>query len=418
MGHIVFRLALRWVPADQAVVLLGDDTLARKKGKAVALGSMHHDPLLSRVRKAFCSFGHVWVVLALWVPLPFGPDGAPKGIAVPVLFRLYVGRRRGNRADAAGASGAAPARRPRRATSGPRFARAQAAFPPAEQRPTKTQLAREGIAIVAQWLEEIAPGRTLYFVGDTAYTNRTTLEDRPPSVEVIGRLRPDAALWTPPPPRQRGQKGRPRRRGTRLPTPQALATGRTVRGTWHPLPVTLYGKRVTPLVFRGTALWYGALRAAPVRFVVVRDPSGRRRDEAFFCTALTLPVRFLLETYAKRWCLEVAFHDTKQHLGLADAQAQSAPAVRRTAPFAGFVFAFVVLWAAQQVTTGVRLPWPHRPWYRHKASLSFLDLLTALRRAGLTDQVRTRHGLSAPSCPTQRPRKARARHHPREHLAA
>ena len=42
------------------------------------------------------------VVLALWVPLPFGPQGRAKGMAIPVLFRLYVGSRRGNRADAAG----------------------------------------------------------------------------------------------------------------------------------------------------------------------------------------------------------------------------------------------------------------------------------------------------------------------------
>ena len=81
VGQLVFRLALRWVPPGEALVVLVDDTLARKHGKAIALGSMHHDPLLSTVRKAFASFGHVWVVLALWVPLPFGARGGPKGIA-------------------------------------------------------------------------------------------------------------------------------------------------------------------------------------------------------------------------------------------------------------------------------------------------------------------------------------------------
>jgi len=205
--------------------------------------------------------------------------------------------------------------------------------------------------------------------------------------------------------------GRPRRKGTRLPTPQQLAAGRTQRGTWHRLPVILYGRPVTPLVFRGTALWYGALREAPVRFVVVRDPSSRRRDEAFFCTDLSTSVRFVLETYATRWSLEVTFHDAKQHLGLTESQAQSAPAVRRTTPFAGFVYAFVVLWAAHQVTTGVRLPWPHRPWYRQKASLSFVDLLAALRRASLTKRTHQRRALSAPPCRSRRLRKPRTRLH-------
>jgi len=88
LGHGVFGLALAWVPADQPLVVLGDDTLARKGGKSIALASMHHDPLLSSARKPFSSFGHVWVVLALWVPLPFGSG---RGFALPVLFRLYVG---------------------------------------------------------------------------------------------------------------------------------------------------------------------------------------------------------------------------------------------------------------------------------------------------------------------------------------
>src|SRR5229473_283533 len=92
LGRAVFGLAVAWVPDDRPLVVLGDDTLARKGGKSIALASMHHDPLLSSARKPFASFGHVWVVLALWIPLPFGSG---RGFALPVLFRLYVGAKRG-----------------------------------------------------------------------------------------------------------------------------------------------------------------------------------------------------------------------------------------------------------------------------------------------------------------------------------
>jgi hypothetical protein len=401
LGKIVCRLALRWIPADQPLFLLVDDTLARKRGKAIALGSMHHDPLLSTVRKAFSSFGHVWVILALWVPLPVGPRGAAKGVALPLLFRRYVGRKRGNRADAR-AGGA-------RATSGKRFQRAQAAFPPPARRRTKPELAREGIAVVAQWAAALAPGRTAYLVGDTAYTNRTTLEGRPPNVAVVGRLRLDAALFAPPPLRRPGQTGRPRKRGDRLPAPQAMAATRTAHGAWHRLRLVLYGKAVTPLVFRGTALWYSALRGHPIRFVVVRDPSGRRHDEAFFCTDLTRGVAFILTAYARRWGLEVTIEDCKQPLGFEEPQNQTERAVRRTAPFAGLVYAFVVLWAAQLVRAGVPLGWPARPWYRHKATLSFADLLATLRQAGLADAGRASSALSAPPCPARRHQNPRPR---------
>ena len=381
LGRILFGLAVAWIPAEQPLYLVIDDTLARKGGKGVALASMHHDPLLSTARKPFFSFGHVWVVLALWVPLPMG--GA-RGFALPLLFRLYVGAKRGGQRDA-----------PSRATTGTRLRAAEAAHPPASRRPTKLELARELIGLVATW----AGDRTLYAVVDSAYAGQELLRDRPPTVHIISRLRLDAALWTRPRRRRPGQIGRPRKRGKRVPAPQALAAGWR---RWRPLPVTLYGRPVAPHVFALTALWYATLPEHPVRIVVVRDPTGRRQDEAFFCTNPVVPDGFILEGYARRWTLEVTFHDTKQHLGLADPQAQAATAVRRTAPIAGLVYALVLLWYADHVhpdvTAGHRpLAWPDRPWYRAKAAPSFADMLAALRRAGW------RRYLSAPPCPTRRP---------------
>jgi hypothetical protein len=382
LGRILFGLAVAWIPADQPLYLVIDDTLARKGGKGVALASMHHDPLLSTGRKPFFSFGHVWVVLALWVPLPMG--GA-RGFAVPVLYRLYVGAKRGGQRDA-----------PSRATTGTRLRAAQAAHPPASRRPTKLELARELIGLVATW----AGDRTLYAVVDSAYAGQELLRDRPPTVHVISRLRLDAALWTRPRRRIPGQIGRPRKRGKRVPAPHVLAAGWR---RWRPLPVTLYGRPVTPHIFALTALWYAALPEHPVRIVVVRDPTGRRQDEAFFCTDPGVTDGFILEGYARRWTLEVTFHDTKQHLGLADSQAQSATAVRRTAPVAGLVYALILLWYADHVHPDVAAghrptAWPDRPWYRAKATPSFPDMLAALRRAGW------RSYLSGPPSPPRRHR--------------
>ena len=357
VGQVVFRLAVRWIPADQPLFVLIDDTLARKTGKGVGLATMHHDPLLSSARKPFCSFGHVWVVLALWVPLPMGQQ---RGFALPLLFRLYVGAKRGGTKDAPG--------RPRRGTRQQAAEQAHAKHP----RPTKLALARELVALVAGW----AAGRRVYAVVDSAYAARPLLEGRPANVHVLSRLRPDAALWARPGRRRPGQRGRPRRKGHRLPTPKVMAA---IRRRWDPLPVTLYGRQVTPLVFGCTALWYGALRDQSVRIVVVRDPSGRRRDEAFFCTDLTVDHAFILEGYARRWTIEVAFHDQKQFLGFEDPQNQTATAVARTAPLAGIVYDLVLLWYAARLQQGLATGWPVRPWHRSKSTPSFLDMLTAVR---------------------------------------
>src|SRR5438128_10951705 len=174
LGRVIFGLALTWIPADQPLVVLGDDTLACKSGKSIALASMHHDPLLSSARKPFCSFGHVWVVLALWVPLPLGSG---RGFALPVLFRLYVGAKRGGGRHRAGQT---------QRRVGPRLQAARTA-PAQHQRhqATKLDLLREELgAVVAQW----AGQRTVYVVVESAYAGRTVLEDRPPTVQVISRV--------------------------------------------------------------------------------------------------------------------------------------------------------------------------------------------------------------------------------------
>ena len=384
VGRVVFSLALRWIPAGWPLYVLVDDTLARKGGKGISLATMHHDPLLSSVRKPFCSFGHVWVVLALWVPLPLGGS---RGFALPILFRLYVGAKRGGKADA-----------PSRPHPGTRRRAAEADHADHPRR-TKLELARELIDLVAQWAGE----RPVYVVVDSAYAGRTLLEGRPATVHVLSRLRLDAALWARPGRRRPGQKGRPRRRGHRLPTLKAMAA---TRRRWDPLPITIYGRRVTPLVFSVTALWYGALRDQPVRIVVVRDPSGRRRDEAFFCTDLSSGAADILEGYARRWTLEVSFHDQKQFLGFEDPQNQAARAVARTAPLAGIAYDLVLLWYADRAERGLAPGWPVRPWYRAKTAPSFLDILAAVR------QDARPLAIPAPPSPPRRLNKPTQQHAP------
>jgi hypothetical protein len=65
-----------------------------------------------------------------------------------------------------------------------------------------------------------------------------------------------------------------------------------------------------------------------------------------------------------------------------DPQNQADRAVTRTAPFAGLIYALVVLWYAAEVRAGAAPTWPTRPWYRTKATPSFVDMLTTLRCAG------------------------------------
>jgi hypothetical protein len=68
------------------------------------------------------------------------------------------------------------------------------------------------------------PGREVVFVADSSFAALELLDQvaRLSRVSLITRLRLDAALYDPPPPRAPGQRGRPRLKGKRRPTLEAM----------------------------------------------------------------------------------------------------------------------------------------------------------------------------------------------------
>jgi hypothetical protein len=93
-------------------------------------------------------------------------------------------------------------------------------------------------------------------VGDSAYAVLDFLHacatlKRP--VTVITRLRLDAALYESAPPY--AGKGRPRKKGVRLPTPQQLIDNPTT--VWQRVTLPWYDRRPRELdVATGTAFWF------------------------------------------------------------------------------------------------------------------------------------------------------------------
>lgn len=76
---------------------------------------------------------------------------------------------------------------------------------------------RQTLLQVRRWL----PERPLVFVADSSYAAlellwRMTQVANP--ITMVVRFRMDAALYEPAPPRRKGQTGRPRQKGKRLPT--------------------------------------------------------------------------------------------------------------------------------------------------------------------------------------------------------
>jgi hypothetical protein len=163
--------------------------------------------------------------------------------------------------------------------------------------------------VVRRWY----PEPEIVAVADRAYASLKVLDRcrklRKP-ITFITRLRLDAALYKPAPPRRPRQIGRPRLKGERLPNLSVVADAPNT--VWKPTKIAdWYGseERVVEVASE-TALWYSTgLFAVPVRWVLVRDPRGEFKTRPLLCTDLGADPQKILSWFVRRWQLEVTFQE-------------------------------------------------------------------------------------------------------------
>ena len=201
--------------------------------------------------------------------------------------------------------------------------------------------ARQAALQIHRWL----PGRRIVIVGDTALAAIGFLAAVRGYLSVVTRLRLDANLYAPAPPRRR-RRGRPPIKGKRLAKlGQVLHDPRTI---WHRHTVTLWYGRTNRIVelATGTAVWYhSGLPPVPIRWLLVRDPLGELQPQAFLCTDLDAAAVDILQWFVSRWQLEVTFQDARAHLGVETQRQWSDLAILRTTPALLGLFSLVTLWA-------------------------------------------------------------------------
>lgn len=338
LGLAVFDLI---GPFLGSVVMLGlDDTLCRKRGLKMFGTGMHHDPLLSSRGKVITNWGHSWVVLGVIVELPFRPGHY---YCLPILFRLYLNKK-----------SAAKHRRAYR---------------------TRPELAVELLELLCRCQEN----RRFHVVADSAYGGQSVLCRLPTNCDLTSRLVKDARLYHARPERKRGTNGRPRKRGERLPTPQAMLADRCRRVT-----LDIYG-RAQDARLADRVAYVHAAPERPLRVVAAEAVQGGRGQEAFYSTSSDATAEQVIAWYAMRWSIEVTNHDSKQHLGFEQPQGWTRRSVERTAPMAMLLYSLVVLWFARE---GHRSWRPMVcPWYTCKTAPSFADMLRTLRRLSVREQV-------------------------------
>jgi DDE superfamily endonuclease len=339
------RLLLRLLVAvfiPRGVVVVGlDDTIERRRGEQIKAKGIYRDPVRSSQAYFVKVSGLRWLACMVLLPLSW----ANRVWALPFLTVLCPSERfyeqRGRRHQ------------------------------------TLTERAWQMIRLVGRWL----PGRDLVFVADSSFAALELLDKVAtlPRASVITRLRLDAALYDPPPPRKPKTMGRPRLKGKRRPTLEAVLADK--RTQWTTLRVEQwYGKGPREVeVATDTAVWYHTGKPpVAIRWVLIRDPQEDFKPQALLSTNLAYTPEQILPWFVRRWTMEVTFEEARAHLGMETQRQWNERAIARTTPALLSLYSIVTLTAHLLIDKGATCV-RSMAWYR-KTRPTFSDALALVRR--------------------------------------
>jgi DDE superfamily endonuclease len=322
-------------------VILGiDDTIERRRGKRISAKGIYRDPVRSSHGHFVKASGLRWLSLMVLVSVPW----AGRVWALPFLTAL------------------APSERYCREHS--------------KRHKKLTDWARQLVLQARRWI----PKRPLVLVADSGFAALELLAALVRhGVICVTRLRLDAALYKPAPPRRPGTIGRPRTKGARLPSLAEVLTDTAT--PWQRVIVPGWygeGDRLVEIC-SGSAVWHHAgLPVVPIRWVLLRDPHGRFDPQALLCTDRAQDPVQIVRWFVQRWQVEVTFREVRDHLGVETQRQWSDQAIARTTPCLLGLFSIVTL-LGTRVGHHARLRVSATAWY-HKKRPTFSDTLAAVRR--------------------------------------
>ena len=259
-----------------------DDSPTKRFGRHVEAANVHHHPTPGPADGPWL-YGHNWVCLALLMTHSLWGT-----LALPVLSKLYV-----RRDDVKNLK-----------------SRYNWNFH------TKHELALQLIQQVTRCLRALGSQAGFLIVVDGAYAARPFLYPLVTAgIHVVSRLRCNAKLFDLPP-KQDGQRGRPRKYGkNRI----SLATLAGRQDGWQIVTYTCRGIAVTRRCksFLATT----KLTSGVIRVVLLEHERGNWA--AYFSSDVEMDVNAILETVSARWAIEEHFHDVKEVWGAGQQQVRN-----------------------------------------------------------------------------------------------
>jgi hypothetical protein len=304
-ARILLGLLIDAFVPNGPIVLAVDDTIERRWGRRIRARGIYRDPVRSSDAHFVKTSGLRWMSLMLLAPIPW----AGRVWALPFL------------------TARAPSERCCRERG--------------RRHKTLIDWGRQLALQARRWL----PGRELILVTDSGFAALLFLDAmRRGGISTITRLRLDAALYEPAPPRPPGTTGRPRTKGARLPTLSEVLAAKST--SWRRVHVPGWygaGERTIEIT-SATAVWrHGGMPVVPIRWVLIRDPENRFAPQALLCTDLARDPARIVGWFVQRWQVEVTFQEARAHLGVETQRQWSDKAVARTTPCLLALFSIVSL---------------------------------------------------------------------------
>jgi hypothetical protein len=343
---------------DAPLVLAIDDTLFGRSGRRVFGAHYLHDGSQPAGEGKRTRWGNCWVKLGLVVCLPCLGG---RSVCLPILLRLF---------------------RPKTDEQ--------------RDRPSQPELARALVELIAARF----PGRRLELLFDGAYAAKAWrgLEAR---VTLTTRMRSNAALYGLAPART-GKRGRPPLKGARLGSLAQIAAAATFK------PVTVSGPDGSTRVEHAhelVCLWYGPFHTRAVKLVLIRAPERSEGYVALATTDLDAAAARVIGAYERRWTIETSIQEGKAN-GAGEARNRTERAVLRTVPFNFLCQTITIAWYQLHGDPERDLATRRRraPWYRHKQTISYADMLAALRRELIRAEYRAQAAAATtkPKSPSRR----------------
>jgi hypothetical protein len=367
------------LPAHQPLVVAMDDSLLRKTGRKIHGVRYLRDPLGPPFQ---VNFVRGLRVLQLSAALP---QGGGQARMIPIDFQHAV----------------LPAK-PRKNAPDQEWKKYQIL----KAQTNINTLGAQRLTALRQRLDRTGSDRRLVVSVDGRFTNKTFLKHLPEHTVVIGRIRKDAVVHQLP--AEQPARGRKRKYGPLLPTPEQLLQDpsvpcETVRafaaGKVHDFKV----KRLGPVVLRLDRA------ARPVQLLVIK-PLGYRltiggkllyRQPAYLIgTDPQMPLEEFLQHFLWRWDIEVNFRDEKTLLGVGQAQVRTEPSNQNAPALAVAAYALLLLASVNAYgKNGVPDRLDQAKWYRRKKKdrATTNELINQLRREMWAHALNPEHSPHFPS---------------------